>query len=252
MVVWQSALSALPQETGTSIQGRLLGSNGVPLAEQFQVNSTLGGAFETDINVTELDDGGFLVVWATPEVNGRRFAANGTPIGVDFQINSSSPGNESDVSAATHKDGRVLVVWKDFEAGDDGTEIYGRLLSSMASPTGTDFQINTSVTGSQVRPSVANYDENGFFVIWEGPSPPGSDNEPNGISARVVTGFNQFNSVEFQMNQWTADSQSRPTAYGRNGRVITAWSSQSNSGTSNSTIQGRGWAICGIFCDGFE
>jgi len=95
MTVWQSALSALEAETGTSIQGRLLGSNGVPLAGQFQVNSTLGGAYETDINVTELDDGGFLAVWATPEVNGRRFTAASR---VSFSHRSTAPAAAEECS----------------------------------------------------------------------------------------------------------------------------------------------------------
>jgi len=89
-------------------------------------------------------------------------------------------------------------------------------------------------------------------VVWETNRTSGMDIEPNSIEARVVTGVNQFDGPQFLVNQYTAKSQSFPGIGGINNSVAIAWRSQENSETSQNVIQGLGWNICGIFCNGFE
>ncbi len=252
VVVWQSGNTPMVGDTSTTIQARLIAANGIPSAGQFQVNSTISGAAESHPAVAELLDGGFLVAWATPQVHGRRFMANGTPVGNDFDINSNIIGTETQLDATTNQDGRVLVVWRDSEDNSNSTEINGRMYSSTLTPLGNDFRINSLVTGAQSWPSVGDYAENGFFVVWESASSVGDDNEPNGIEGRIVTGNDQFGSAEMQINQWTALTQKFPSVGGRNGRIATVWTSLRNPESTATTVQGRGWSICGIFCDGFE
>jgi len=89
IVVWKSSQTFDPGEkNGHTIQGRRIGANGIPLAEQFQINSRITAENERYPAVTELADGGFLVVWTTPQVHGRRFNADFTPVGNDFDINT--------------------------------------------------------------------------------------------------------------------------------------------------------------------
>ena len=88
IVVWRSNNTPEPGDSSVTIQGRRIGANGVPLADQFQVNSTMTSATERYPAVTSLADGGFLVVWTVPQVHGRRFTADFTPLGDDFQINT--------------------------------------------------------------------------------------------------------------------------------------------------------------------
>jgi hypothetical protein len=252
IVVWRSSQTPEPEDTSTTIQGRRIGANGAPLAGQFQINSTQTGVAEIYPAVTELADGGFLVVWTAPEVHGRRFEADFTPVGDDFQINTLTDGSESNTDVVIHEDGRVLVVWQDQEDNSNVTEIRGRLYSTDLAAQGPDFRINTLVTGSQEVPRAADYGQGGFFVVWESVASAGDDNSPPGIEGRIVTGSDQFAGPEFQLNEWISGKQQVPGIGGKNGRVAIGWDSSSNAESNASVIYGQHWSICGIFCDGFE
>jgi hypothetical protein len=206
-VVWRSNQTPEPNDSSTTIQARRIGANGLPLAGQFQVNSTMTSAAESFPAVTELADGGFLVVWTTPQVHGRRFFADGAPDGNDFQINTFIEGAESETEVVLHEDGRVLVIWKDAEGSGDGTEIRGRLFSPELVAQGADFRINTLIAGDSREPRVAAYGQGGFFVVWESTNSVGGDNEPNSIEGRLVTGRDQFAGPQFLVNEWTPKSQ---------------------------------------------
>jgi hypothetical protein len=256
IVVWKSSQTFVdPEDNGHTIQGRKIGADGNPLAEQFQINSRITRENERDPAVTELADGGFLVVWTTPQVHGRRFNADFTAAGDDFQINVADEfiaGTEVDTDVVVHEDGQVLVVWTDPEDKSNVTEIRGRLFSQNLVAQGQDFRINTLTTGAQAVPRAADYGQGGFFVVWQSAASAGDDNDPPGIEGRIVTGSNQFAGPEFQLNDWISQKQQFPGIGGRNGRVSVGWDSATNVDDSKSVIYGQFWSICGIFCDGFE
>jgi len=252
VAVWQSGPAGA--DTGTSIQGRIIASNGIPAASQFQV-STITSEVEGFSAVAALDDGGFVAAWTYTNVWARRFNSTGVPQTDRFQVNTTTSGNETFVALARHGDGRIAMVWRD---GGDTTNpltlgIRGRIYGPTLSPLGDDFQINSLTEDSQTRPSVADYGENGFFVAWQSVPSVGDDAAPDSIQGRIVTGNNQFGTAQFQVNQWTPKSQASPEVGGRLGRVASAWTSQGTDGFVNlPVIKGRSWNICGIFCDSFE
>ena len=252
IVVWRSSQTPEPDDSSVTIQGRRVGANGAPLAEQFQVNSTMTSASERFPAVTSLADGGFLVVWTEPQVHGRRFASDFTPVGDDFQINTFINGVEALTVVDRNEDGRVLVVWQDDEEVDDDAEIRARLYSPELVPQGQDFRINTLVEDRQSEPEVADYGTGGFFVIWQSRVSAGNDILPNSIEGRVVTGSDQFASSQFLVNTWTEDDQVFPGLGGNNGRIAVGWHSQGNPDTPHQVIQGQFWSLCGVFCDSFE
>jgi hypothetical protein len=252
IVVWTSGQTPEPGDSGDTIQGRRIGSNGVPLAGQFQVNSTMTSAKERWPAVTSLADGGFLVVWTDPQVHGRQFASDFTPVGDDFQINTFINGVEALPVVDRNEDGRVLVVWRDDEETGDDAEIRGRLYSPELVPQGQDFRINTLVEDRQTEPEVADYGTGGFFVVWQSKVSAGNSIEPNSIEGRIVTGSDQFASSQFLVNVWTNGNQLSPGLGGNNGRIAVGWHSQGNPDIAHQVIQGQFWSICGIFCDGFE
>jgi len=252
VVVWESFNSADPQGGLYSIQGRMVGADGVPSGSQFQVNSLITSAVEQYPSVTGLADGGFLATWNGCQIQARRFMSDGTPDGNDFQVNDSvgvSCRDQSD--AATNEDGRVLVVWRDYEDGN-GPEIRGRLYNHALVPFGHDFRINTYVTDQQTVPKVAGYGKAGFFVVWQSFGSSGSDAVPFSIEGRIVTGVDAFAGPQFLVNQYTSNSQEMPGIGGRGGYIATAWMSRQNEFVMGQVIHGQFWNICGIFCNGFE
>ncbi len=253
VVVWESSQSADPNDTSYSIQGRLVGADGVPSGDQFQINELMTGTLEAYSSVAALADGGFVVTWARPQIHGRRFMADGTPVGGDFQVNTYvSLHSRVETSVAVNEDGRVLVVWTDREERVNSSEIRGRLYSATLSPLGPDFRINTYETDAQNEPVVAAYGKGGFFVVWRSTGSSGPDAEPTSIEGRIVIGADAFSSPQFLLNRYTPVAQEHPGIGGRAGRVAIAWFSRSNAETSQNVIMGQFWNICGIYCDGFE
>jgi len=252
VVVWQSAQTN-GADAGNSIQGRRVNANGTPNGDQFQVNSDNSSTAEVDCDVAPLADGGFIATWGFfRDIRARRFAADGMPVGNDFVVSTITLNVLRDETAvATADDGRVLVVWTDVDEDDNDTEIRGRLLSSTAVPQGSDFRINSLITGAQDWPKVAGYGGN-FFVVWQSEFSVGPDGAPFSIEGRLVSGADAFASSQFLVNQWTDLSQGFPGMGGKDGLVAIAWRSQSNSETAQNVIQGGVWSVCGIFCDGFE
>lgn len=250
VLVWRSRKSPGP-DPNMSIQARLVGANGAAQGGQYQVNSLLGKS-EKDPTVTELADGGFLVVWTDPEVHGRRFTADGNPVGDDFQINTFTTGAEAEPDAVLGLNGQVLVVWKDAEEAGDDREIRGRLFRQNLTAQGSDFRINTFTTGVQDNVKAGDYGLFGFFVVWESEGGVGNDIDFRSIQGRIVTGNDQFNGSQFQLNVWTAGGQQHPGIGGRDGNIAVAWRSAGNADTNKAVIVGQIWSVCGIYCDSFE
>ena len=250
-VVWKSSNTS-GTDTNNNIQARRVAANGVPQGVQFQANSTVG-ASEGDPAVTELSDGGFLVLWAGPEVHGRRFAANGAPVGNDFQVNTSTDGGEAEVDAAIGWGDQVLVVWKDTEGPGDDREIMARVFSESLAPQGDDFFVNTVITGEQDNPRVGHYGPGGFFVAWESNGSTGNDSSGRSIQGRIVRAEEHFAGPQFQINAWIDGNQQSPgVGAAFFGSIGVVWKSQSNSATNNNVITGRFTDWCDIFCDDFE
>ena len=272
-VVWRN--SDFTPEWG-DIHASIVNSAGVPSAE-FNVHSD-DSAIERYSSVTELHDGGFLVVWGDHNgVRGRRFNSAGGAMGLEFKIDTlptGNPGGNTDVALGW--DGRVLVVWED--SGTEvpplpiaqGPEIRGRMFQFDASgndldPLGEDFRINNLFTGIQNEPRIAEFGAVGFLVIW-GSDPGGAGSDMNqSVEARVVSGNNAFDANgdgaddnQEQFNIWdNNDGQNLLGAHGWYGRLATSWQSQSWDGepepdTINQlVITGRDIEYC-MFCDDFE
>ncbi len=269
-VVWRSG-TASGGATNGSIEACIVSAAGVPGA-QFQVNSNNGG-FELNPSVTELQDGGFLVVWVNnfvQDVMGRRFNSAGGGVGGDFQINTfDSVAGLTD--AAIGWNGSVLVVWEDSGVenpplpGTTNTEIRGRMYTADLGALGNDFRINDLFDGIQDDPRVADYGPVGFLVVWNSDTESAGPDTVNSIEARVVSGPNAFDANgdsaddnQVQYNVWDNSNQWLPGNQGWYGRLATVWYSLSwdgvpppNDPDTGSFIIGRDIEYC-MFCDDFE
>jgi hypothetical protein len=119
VVVWSS--SGQDGNLG-GVFGRRFAATGVPLGEEFPVNSyTTGNQSEPHVAVDASGD--FMVVWVSTDGNdfgifGRRFDAAGAPVGAEFQVNSYTTGRQWFPYVGTDPDGDFVVAW--FSVGQDG------------------------------------------------------------------------------------------------------------------------------------
>ena len=111
------------------IHARLFDPNGVPLGDQFVVNTFLDGA-QCNPQVAMNDLAEFVVVWETQvdpniterEIFGQYFNNLGEPVGDEFLINAYVEGDQRYPSVAISGAGRFVTVWQ--SDGQDGSR-YG-------------------------------------------------------------------------------------------------------------------------------
>jgi hypothetical protein len=251
VVVWEQN-GAGGSDTNSHIRARLVGASGVPDSSSFVVNSAVGQS-EIDPAVTELESGGFLVVWIRGEVYGRSFNSAGVAQDNDIQLNSNIEGSEFDPDVTRGTDGRILLVWEDAEGAGDDFEIRGRVFSANLGSLGEDFRLNTLITGNQGPVRAGSFGRFGFLVAWESDVSVGNDADPHSIQGRTVTGNGQFAGPQFQFNQWIAGNQGTPAVAGMGDHVAVSWHSGSyEQSLTDDVIVGQVWSVCGIFCNGFE
>lgn len=155
---------------GRAIKARLFGASGVPLADEFLVNTTTAGN-QLNPNLATLADGNFLISWDdgwTGDVHARLFAANGIPLGADFRLNTSLEGtqNSNDVTALTG--GGFVAVWRSTNTADDGSgeSVKGQVFDSSGVKVGGEFLVNSRTFGLQNDPSIVALAGGGFVAAW--------------------------------------------------------------------------------------
>lgn len=180
LVTWESFGSPGTDNEGWSVIGRRLAADGMPIANDFQINDFTTGD-QRHPSVAPMAGGtDFFVIWqgtASPgddndgwSVQGRRVDVTG-PVDTDIQINTITAGDQKDPALAILPNGgEAVVVWQSATSpGDDssGLSIVGRRLDRNGTTFATDFQINQMTAGDQFAPRAAAHPvSNEFMVVW--------------------------------------------------------------------------------------
>jgi len=93
-------------------------------------------------------------------------------------------------------------------------------------PVGSEFQVNTYTTGSQLRPKVSADASGAFVVVWDagGDYGSGPDGSESGVSARHFDGAGSPAGPEFVVNTYTLGPQYAPSvAAAPGGDFLVAW-----------------------------
>jgi len=172
---------------------------------------------QTTSSVTALEDGGYVVTWASDtrddggdgynnEVLAQRYDSDGNAVGSEIVVASESgSGNDcDDPDVAGLTNGNFVVVWE--ESGEDGSGdgIYGQLYDSDGNTVGSEFRANTSTASDQHDPKITALEGGGFVVTWEDES--GTDH----IDAQIYDADGNTVGSEFQVNTDTSTGKSVP------------------------------------------
>ena len=217
VVAWSSS----PDATGgADVLVRRFDVDGVPLGPEFLVNvHTTGIQNEPDVAMD--DSGRFVVAWTSddpgsPKQDGslsgifaRRYDADGQPLTGEFQVNTYTTGVQFAPAIDTSSGGEFVVVWT--SAGQDGAGdgIFGQYYDFEGNPVEGEFRVNTQTAGNQSEPDVAINPTGGFVATW---ASDGSDGASLGVFGRIFY-VNPTDvlpiGIDFQINSFTAGSQSR-------------------------------------------
>ncbi len=208
VVVWESNLQ---DGSSLGIFGRQFDATGNPLTGEFQINTTTADQ-QVDPRVAALRGGGFVVVWESNLQDGdqkgvysQRFDNSSAPVGVETQVHTTTAGTQADARVAGLNDGGYVVVWESDASGS--LEIMGRRFDAGGSPTGGEFQINSTTADVQDDPEVTALVDGGFVVIWESVNQDGSG---TGLYGQKYDAAGSSVGSEFQVNSTANLAQQDP------------------------------------------
>ncbi len=252
VVVWESLGSAGTDSWDFSIQGRRFGADGSSAGGQFQVNTyTTGDQVRPAVAMDA--GGGFVVVWQSTvggiDIQAQRFAADGSPRGGQFRVNTFTGGFNTWPAVEVDADGDCVVIWESsVSAGPDPDfSIQGRRFAADGSPTGGQFQVNTSTTNSQRRPAAAMDADGDFVVVWDSFGSAGTDSDAS-IQGQRFAADGSPAGFQFQINSYIRSSQwVAAVAMDADGDFVVTWESRGSFGTDRSatSIQGQRYAADG-------
>ncbi|MEM8995710.1 MAG: SdrD B-like domain-containing protein [Acidobacteriota bacterium] len=251
ITVWASTASAGTDNSGDSIQARVLDSDGSFMGSQFQVNTTTSNSqSEPDVALQPGDD--FLVTWtdsggldgAGRGIVVRRFASDGSALGDEIVVNTYTTNDQSQPAVATDASGAFTVVWQSFGSGGgdtDGNSIQGQRFDASGQRLGAQFQVNTYTTDFQRRPDVVMSPSGEFVVVWG--SEAAASGDAGSVQARLFDVDGSPVGDEVQVSTLPPGFAPPPSAgqIGGGAELVVAWASESSVGddTDRTSLQAR-------------
>lgn len=243
VVVWDSYGSSGPDQDDFGILARRFDARGVPLGDEFQVNSYTTGRQELS-RVAADAQGNFVVVWrsyGSPgddswwySIQARRFDAAGAPLAPQFQVNTYTTDSQSRPDVAVLSPQGFVVIWESRGSADgdsSATSVHARRYDAAGAPLGDQFQVNTHTTGIQGYAVVAAAPQGGFAAAWRSGSSAGTDTSSHSVQARRFDSEGDPAGSDLQVNAYTSGIQWRPSiSAGPLGGFVVAWESSGSYG----------------------
>jgi hypothetical protein len=233
VVVWNSYYQ---DGSNYGIFGQRFSAAGLPQGSEFQINSYTTGSQYRPSAASDVD-GNFVVVWSSSDqvgnnlgVFGQRFSAAGVPQGSEFQVNSYTTGYKNQPAVSLASNGDFVVVWSSY--AQDGSEygVFGQRFNAAGLPQGSEFQVNSYTTYSQINPAVTSAADGSFVVVWDSY---GQDGSTVGIFGQRFNAAGLPQGSEFQVNSYTTDYQNQPAvSSASNGAFVVVWNSYGQDGST--------------------
>lgn len=214
-----------------------------PNGAEFQVNT-----YTTDRQglpaLSMNREGDFVVAWASNSQDGdgwgvfaQMFSSSGGVVGGELQVNTYTAGLQRFPAVGIDGSGDFVVVWQSL--GQDGSldGVFAQRFDSSGGAVGSEFQVNTYITGWQIRPAVGMDGDGGFVVAWESRSPVGSF---IGLFAQRYDSFGSPVGAEFRVNTYTSGDLSKPDVGAEdNGDFVVVWETENKGGSGNAGVFAR-------------
>jgi hypothetical protein len=232
IVVWHSSSQ---DGSGWGIYARRYNAAGVPLGNEFQVNTyTLDNQFSARVAIDS--SGNFVIVWESKfqdgsgyGIYGQRYNSAGVPLGGEFRINTTTTNDQDNPFIAMAPNGNFVVVWVSDLQDGSMRGIFGQRYDAAGFPQGGEFQVNTYTTNDQKQPGVAMDANGNFVVVWESFGQDGGD---KGIYAQRFNALAVPQGSEFRVNTFTANEQSSSwISMTPTGEFVITWSSTGQDGS---------------------
>ncbi len=244
VVVWRS--DHMPPD---GLFGQRFDPSGGALGSEFQIASAQFMYYGSNrLGLDSADNGDFVVVWPNRDasshgVAGRRYDSSGSPLGEEFQVNSYMTDSQSEAQVAAGPDGDFVVVWSSFGQDGDGSGVFAQRFDASGGRVGSEFQVNSYVTGFQSEPALDIGADGELVVVWSSSEQDGSG---WGIFGQRYDADGSPAGDEFRVNSRTTGSQSQPSVTVANqGSFVVSWQGPFSDGSYDDDILAREFAADG-------
>lgn len=205
----------------------------LPVGNEFRINTSTAGN-QHQSSVAGLKDGGFVVVWMSPDgsgngIYGQRFRADGQKAGSEFRVNHNTRSEQQSPVVAVLKDGSFVVAWDDDSFGGGARLISLKGFDATGQPLCNCSWVAFDPGGAvvQFEPAVAATGDGAFVVAWTDDAIPNvwPDAEYNVFARRFTIGRFPLG-PPFRVNTAVAGHQRHPSVTGfPQGGFAVAWTS---------------------------
>jgi Ca2+-binding RTX toxin-like protein len=241
-VTWTSGIG--DDSGATDIISRVFNADGTPFTAETTVNTqTVGNQDKSTVQA--LSTGGFAVVWSDREespVTGdqtktfiRFFSPGGSAISTPLLANSTAAGDPQDIDIAELTDGRLVIVYADYETATSdgsGAAVRARIYNPATSTFGATINVNTITSGDQLDAQVAALDNGQFVVVWTDASTSGDDPSFTAVRMQVFSATGAKSGGEVLVATTKVFEQQNPVVTVlKDFRFVVAWEDNSQEGT---------------------
>ena len=198
------------------VYGQRFNADGTTAGSEFLVNTTTSN-HQREQAVVGLLGGGFVVVWqdeggadgSSLGVFGQRYDSADVKVGGEFQINTYTSSWQYRPSVAALENGGFVVFWSSYNQDGSSYSVFGQRYNSDGTTAGSEFQANTTTSGTQTEPEVVGLVGGGFVVIWQDES--SNDGSSWGVYGQQYDHTGSKAGTEFIVNEVTTNAQYEPS-----------------------------------------
>jgi Ca2+-binding RTX toxin-like protein len=204
-----------------------------------RVTTDIPGSFAHP-SIAAGSNGGFIVAWTTflgadgdqEGIGAQAFDSAGIARGPAFTVNTETASLQREPGIAALDDGGFVITWYDGSGigGDtSATGIKAQRVSSLGTPEGPEFLVNTAITdGTQQGQVAAGLQGGGFVVAWTSNSTQGPDTSGAAVYARFYDKNGIADTVEIPVNTATPNDQRKPQiTVLATGQIVIMWEDSS-------------------------
>ena len=197
VVSWVDLSGSGGDTSGFAVRAQIFDGDGTASGAEFLVNTTTFNS-QTSPSVTALADGRFVVSWtdfslsggdtSSDAVRAQIFNGDGSPSGAEFLVNTTTAFIQDSSVITALADGRFVVSWRDTSStgGDtSGSAVRAQVFNIDGSKAGSEFLVNSTISGNQLAPSITALADGRFVVSWTDNSASGGDTSNSAVRGQI-------------------------------------------------------------------
>ena len=248
VVIWQHRADG--EEVPGNVYAQRYDADGNATGSQITIGSYGGhddNAVLFEVDVTGLDGGGFVAIWAeSGNPLARIYDASGNPVSAEFNVSTSS-GTQATPTIGATPGGGFVAVWEGYGSGDS-SGVFLQRYDASGTKIGGETLVNTTTTNTQADPAITVMDDGSFVIVWDG----NGTGDSSGVFGQRFDASGAKVGGEFRVNTATTGTQSDPAITTlSNGSFVVTWQSAGQDGSGDGVYgqlyDASGTAIGGEF-----